>query len=243
MDDQRRMKAQPFHFKKFSMMHHQSTMKIGTDAIMLGAWVDLHGVKSALDVGTGSGIIAMIMAQRGVQNIEAIELDEISVMEARTNFEVSQWRNRFTLHHVDARHFREECDNFFDLVISNPPFFYDSFQGNQARRNLARHAGYLEFNDLLQIGSSCLKTGGSLAVVIPSIAFERFMKDAKDNGFFLYQKLNIIPVEGRIPNRLNLLLKKAPPKQIDESFFTIRNQDGSFTSEYYELLKDFYLGF
>ncbi len=224
-------------------MHHQSTMKIGTDAIMLGAWVDLNGVQSALDVGTGSGIIALILAQRGVQDIEAIEIDEKSVQEARMNFDVSQWRSRFTLHHLDARDFGKKCNKFFDLVISNPPFFYDSFQGNQARRNLARHAGYLEFSDLLRIGSNCLKPDGRLAVVIPSIEFERFMKDAKSYGLFLWQKLNIIPVEEKIPNRLNLLLKKEPPKQVEETFFTIRKRDGSFTTEYYEFLKDFYLGF
>ena len=225
------------------MMHHQSTMKIGTDAIMLGAWVDLTNVKNALDVGTGSGIISMILAQRGIQDIEAIEIDQKSAQEARMNFEVSQWRNQFTLHHIDARDFEMSCGKFFDLIISNPPFFYNSFQGNKARRNLARHAGYLDFNDLLQLGSKFLKPIGYVAVVIPTIAFERFIKDAKTNEFYLCQKLNIVPVEGRIPNRLNLLLKKEPPKQIVETFFTIRNQDGRFTSEYYKLLKDFYLGF
>jgi tRNA1Val (adenine37-N6)-methyltransferase len=237
------MKAQPFHFKKFSMMHHQSTMKIGTDAIILGAWVNLKGVERVLDVGTGSGIIAMILAQRGIQDIEAIEIDEKSAQEAHMNFEVSQWSSRFTLHHCDARDFGKQCKIFFDLIISNPPFFYDSFQGNRARRNLARHAGCLEFNDLLRISSECLKPGGSLAVVIPSIEFERFMKDAKSNGFFLCQKLNIIPVDGKAPNRLNLLLKMELQNQIEETFFTIRKQDGSFTPGYYELLKDFYLGF
>ncbi|HOI31774.1 MAG: methyltransferase [Bacteroidales bacterium] len=225
------------------MMHHQSTMKIGTDAILLAAWVDLNKVESVLDVGTGSGIIAMIMAQRDVPFVEAIEIDEKSAQEAQLNFNTSQWKERFRLHHQDAREFGSRCKSPFDLIICNPPFFYRAYHGNHERRNLARHAGNFTFNDLFCIALNCLKPDGSLAVVIPASEWDRLKKAADDTGFFLHQKMNIIPVEGRKVNRLNLLFKQTIPPQIDETFFVIRGQDGSFSAAYYSLLKDYYLGF
>lgn len=225
------------------MIHHQSTMKIGTDAILLAAWVDLENIENALDVGTGSGIIAMLLAQRGVSAIQAVEIDERSAREAQLNFDTSQWRQRFKLHHQDAREFGRQCKSQFDLIICNPPFFYQAFHGLKARRNLARHAEYFNFNDLFQIAMHCLKSDGSLAVVIPAGEWDRLEKAADEAGFFLHQKMNIIPVEDKSVNRLNLLFKKTEPTQLNEMFFVIRGQDGNFTKDYYTLLKDYYLGF
>ena len=236
------MNPKPFHFKKFSMMHHQSTMKIGTDAILLGAWVDLLEVSSALDVGTGSGILAMMLAQRGVKHIEAVEVDEKSCAEAKLNFETSHWRDSFKIYHQDARNYAINCVDLFDLIICNPPFFYQAFPGKQMRRNLARHTGDFDFSDLFEIALRCLKKEGKLAVVIPVSEFNRLMKAAAAKGFFLHQKLVIIPVSEKAANRFNLVFKLKKPTKIHESEFTIRNTDGNFTTEYNELLKPYYLG-
>jgi tRNA1Val (adenine37-N6)-methyltransferase len=231
---------QAFHLKRFSLMHHRSTMKVGTDAMLLASWVETEGVKRILEIGSGCGIISLILAQRSKAEIEAIEIDLASVEEATINFGFSPWSERLHCHHTDIRQFTS--DSPFDLIISNPPFFTSTFKTEKPRRNLARHEDSLPFQDLIDSAKRLLSQGGRFALVLPDHEAAKFIPLAESKGIFLHKLLNIIPIEGRKPNRLNMVFnqQKADNPIIED--FVIRDHENQFTVQYKLMLKDFYLG-
>lgn len=232
----------PFHLKQFSLLHSQSTMKVGTDAMLLGSWVDIDGVKQILDIGTGCGILALILAQRSEAIIDAVDIDELSVKEARQNFELSRWNKRLSCYHENIRRFAEIIDKQYDLVVSNPPFFTSAFKTNSARRNLARHTDTLDFETLINIVSKLLLHNGRFAIVLPITESQVFTNKAEKSGFFVSSRMEIIPTSGKESNRVNLVFTKIKPEKVDLEIFTIRNDDGKFTDQYNFQLRNFYLG-
>lgn len=237
------MTDRQFHFKHFSLFHHQSTMKVGTDAILLGAWIPVYQVKTALDIGTGCGILGLMLSQRGVPWLEAVELDELSAAEAKSNFHCSQWRDQLQVYCMDIRRFVDEFpDKQYDLIVSNPPFFVNSFKASQQRRNQARHTDSLSFAELASVAKKLLNPNGAFAVVLPIRESLEFVEIAKNTGLHLKARQLIIPVEGRPMNRINLLFSLKAVDEIQSESFTIRNAQSEFTEEYKMALKDFYLG-
>ena len=115
------MDCRPFFFKKFGMFHHRSTMRIGTDAVLFAQWVDVSSSDSVLDIGTGSGIIPMILSQKGVGTVDAVELDSDSYEEAKLNFEISAWNEKLNVFNRDVRLYADEINKKYDLIVSNPP--------------------------------------------------------------------------------------------------------------------------
>lgn len=235
------MDARPFHFKHFSLFHHRSTMKVGTDAVLLGRWVEVSPTDAVLDIGTGCGIMPLMLAQKGAGKIDAVELDAASANEAEINFSASQWRDKLHVYQSDVRDF--STNEKYDLIISNPPFFINSYKSNTERKNLARHTDdSLSFAELCASASRLLKDDGRFAVVLPVAESVEFLKEAEKNGFYQSKRMEIVPVEGKEPNRVNLELKKMPSETILTTSFVIRGADGRFTAEYDEFLRDFYLG-
>lgn len=233
--------ARPFHFKHFSLFHHRSTMKVGTDAVLLGRWVEVNPTDAVLDIGTGCGIMPLMLAQKGVGKIDAVELDAASANEAKTNFSASQWRDKLRVYQSDVRYFA--TNEKYDLIISNPPFFINSFKSETDRKNLARHTDdSLSFAELSASASRLLKDDGRFAVVLPVTESVEFLKEAEKIGLYLHKRMEIIPVEGKEPNRVNLELKKKPSETILTTSFVIRGADGKFTEQYGIFLSDFYLG-
>lgn len=236
--------SKPFHFRHFSMMHHRSTMKVGTDAVLLGAWTEMEKAGHILDAGTGSGILALMAAQRNsLATIHAIDVDAESVREAAVNFARSPWSNRLSVRHADLRSYKPEHKLSYDLILSNPPFFENHIKTSDARRNLARHTDSLSFADLLGACSRLLSSKGRTSMVLPWEVGKQIIQIAPSFDLWPSRILNIIPVKGREPNRMNLDLTKLPGTCLCESNFVIRNASMQFTHEYLELLKDFYLGF
>lgn len=230
-----------FHFKHFSLLHDNSTMKVGTDAVMLGAWVRVKPNDVALDIGTGCGILSLMLAQKGVAKVDAVDIDEPSVYEAATNFEASRWRDQLSVFHADIRRFG--FGRKYDLIISNPPFFLNSFKCDADRKNQARHTDTsLGFNDLVISVKHLLKPDGRFALVLPERESRDFIPMANKNNLYIYRKQNIIPVENRESNRVNLELRYGMPEEMEESFLVMRDTEGRFTESYHEFLKDFYLG-
>ncbi len=234
--------SRPFHMRHFSLHHHRSTMKVGTDAVILGAWVDLTGLEKILDVGTGCGILAMMLAQRSNAQIDALDIDLPSVREASENFAASQWRDKMNAYHADYVSFPNIITHKYDLIVSNPPFFTSVFKTTRPRRNLARHTDTLSFETMVATSAALLTENGCLAVVLPDTEAPRFLDICTLAGLNLKEQLNVVPVEGRLPNRLNMVFAKQKPKEIISKQFTIRYADGNFTEEYKDLLRDFYLG-
>lgn len=235
------MDARPFHFKHFSLFHHRSTMKVGTDAVLLGRWVEVSPTDVVLDIGTGCGIMPLMLAQKGAGKIDAVELDAASANEAEINFLVSQWRDKLRVYQSDVRDFA--TNEKYDLIISNPPFFINSYKSDTKRKNLARHTDdSLSFAELCASASRLLKDDGRFAVVLPLAESVEFLKDAAKCSFYQSKRMEIVPVEGKEPNRVNLELKKMPSETILTTSFVIRGADGKFTAQFDDFLKDYYLG-
>ena len=233
--------ARPFHFKHFSLYHHRSTMKVGTDAILLGRWTEVKPTDVVLDVGTGCGLLPLMLAQKGVNRVDAVDIDKASVEEATVNFEASQWHEHLKAYCVDIVDFQSGIQ--YDLVISNPPFFVHFSQCDSARKSRARHTdAALSFEALCGVVKRLMKPDGRFALVLPAKESVEFLRVACAMGLFLHKRMTIIPIEGKEPNRVNLELGLEKTKNVCEETFVIRGEDNHFTAQYNAFLKDYYLG-
>ena len=233
--------ARPFHFKHFSLYHHRSTMKVGTDAILLGRWVEVKPTDMVLDIGTGCGLLPLMLSQKGVRQVDAVDIDAVSIEEATINFEASQWRNQLQAICTDITDY--QTDKQYDLIISNPPFFNNYSKCDSERKSRARHNDVtLSYEALCAVVCRLLKSDGRFALVLPVNASVEFLKVAEKNGLFLHKRMTIIPITGKEPNRVNLELQKKSCDNTLSQVFTIRATDNRFTKEYNTYLKDFYLG-
>ena len=233
--------ARPFHFKHFSLFHHRSTMKVGTDAILLGRWVEVKPTDVVLDIGTGCGLLPLMLAQKGISQVDAVDIDAASIEEAIINFEASQWHDQLKAYHADIVDFQSEKK--YDLIISNPPFFNRFSKCDSERKSRARHndAG-LSYATLCREVCRLMKPEGRLSVVLPFDVMQEFLKTAEGLGLYLHKRMTIIPIAGKEPNRVNLELGFGKPENVHEETFIIRNSDNRFTAQYNEFLRDYYLG-
>ena len=233
--------VRPFHFKHFSLYHHRSTMKVGTDAILLGRWVEVKPTDVVLDIGTGCGLLPLMLSQKGVYQVDAVDIDVASIEEATVNFEASQWNGSLRAICVDIAEYQTE--KRYDLIVSNPPFFNHYSKCDSERKSRARHNDVtLSYDSLCAVVCRLLKPDGRFALVLPVDASLEFLRVARKSGLFLHKRLTIIPIEGRSPNRVNLELGFIKPIEIQENSFVIRDGENHLTDQYHEYLKDFYLG-
>ena len=233
--------ARPFHFKHFSLFHHRSTMKVGTDAILLGRWTEVKPADVVLDIGTGCGLLPLMLAQKGVAQVDAVDIDRASIEEATVNFEASQWRDKLNAFCIDIADFQP--NKKYDLMVSNPPFFNRYSKCDEERKSRARHNDMsLSYASLCNAVERWLKPDGRFSLVLPVNMADDFLHEAGKNGLFLHKRLTIIPIEGKEPNRFNLELGFEKVPVIQEESFTIRDRESRFTLQYTEFLKDYYLG-
>ncbi len=154
-----------FQFKQFTVWHDKCAMKVGTDGVLLGAWASVHGARRILDVGTGTGLVALMLAQRSDAPVVAVEIDEDAVCQARENAERSPWAERITVVQADFNTYSPAGK--YDVVVSNPPYFSDSLRCPDHRRTHARHTGSLTYDGLFRGVSSLLSDDGAFTLVIP----------------------------------------------------------------------------
>ena len=233
--------ARPFHFKHFSLYHHRSTMKVGTDAILLGRWTEVNPTDIVLDIGTGCGLLPLMLLQKGVAHVDAVDIDKASIEEATINFEASQWRDHLKAYCTDVVDF--ESDKKYDLIVSNPPFFNRFSKCDSERKSRARHndAG-LSYATICREVCRLMQPEGRFALVLPYDVSDVFLEEAEKAGLYLHKRMTIIPIEGREPNRVNLELGFSKIAVIQEDTFVIRDAEKRFTAQYKEFLKDYYLG-
>ncbi len=232
----------PFQFKQFTIEQDRCAMKIGTDGILLGAWVELKDPFSILDVGAGTGIIALMMAQRSnAELIDAIEIDDEAYEQCVDNFENSSWGDRLFCYHASLDEFAEEMDEEkYDLIISNPPFFSENYKSGNDARDMARFADALPFEDLIEYTSTLLSDLGELAVIIPFAEEKQFLEIAREANLFPNR---ITRVRGTIetPIKRSLMQFSFSEGKVQESDLIIEISRHLYTAEYIELVKDFYL--
>ena len=225
------------------MFHHRSTMRIGTDAVLFAQWVDVKPTDNALDIGTGSGIIPMVLSQKGVGKIDAVELDSDSYEEAKLNFSISSWNEKLSVFNIDVRKFADEINVKYDLIVSNPPYYASDVKPVKEKKVMARHVSTLSFKDLLCSAKKMMKPDSRLALVLPYYESRLFIKEAENSGFYLQKEFLISPIEGKEPNRVNMQFVLYEVECPETELFTIRNRDYSYTEQYKNFLRDYYLDF
>ncbi len=236
------MSGTAFKFKQFTIEQDRCAMKIGTDGILLGAWVKLRDPYSILDIGAGTGIIALMMAQRSTAEvIDAIEIDDDAYEQCVDNFENSPWGDRLFCYHASLDEFGEEMDEEkYDLIISNPPFFSEDFKSGNEARDLARFADALPFEDLIEYTSTLLSNEGQFAVIIPFSEENKFLEIARDVNLFPNRITHVHGTKNTAIKR-SLMQFSFSEGEVQENELVIEINRHEYTADYIELVKDFYL--
>lgn len=232
-----------FRFKQFTARDDRSSMKVGTDALLLGAEVDVSQAGTILEVGTGCGVIALILAQRCPAIIHAIDIDAKSVSQARENIGGSPWPERVIVFHTSLQSYCREHAGQYDLVVCNPPFYARQYRSEDPRKNTSRHDDKLNFRELAENSVSLLKESGSLWVILPASASEAFITEAGRSGLHPASVLEFIPREGKAVNRHVMRFSRSRTAIITRRYLTHRDADGSFSSEFRSFARDYYLDF
>lgn len=217
-------------------------MKIGTDAVLLGAWTPIEHPFSILDIGAGTGIIALILAQRsGAQQIDALEIDDDAYEECVENFENSPWNDSLFCYHAAFDEFIEEMeDEQYDLIVSNPPFYTEDYFSSNEKRDTARFTEALPFTELLEGASLLLSKEGTFSVIIPYKSEEKFIEIAHSHKLFPYKITRVKGTEtSEIKRSLIAFTKEI--KELKEDELIIEISRHQYTPEYISLTKDFYL--
>ncbi len=216
-------------------------MKVGTDAVLLGAWCDVTMAGNALDVGTGCGVIALMLAQRNRSLVvDAIDIDRDSVEQAQVNFDNSPWGNRLTAMEADFNDI--ELPSKYDLIISNPPFFVNGILPPAKPRMNARHTQSLTYDNLLSRARVMLSDAGRIAIVTPADVREEILDICRGNELYINRLTEVYSLENARPKRLLWEISKRDSKLLHETL-TIEKTPGEFTEEYKALCRDFYLKF
>jgi len=232
-----------FQFKQFKINQEGSAMKVGTDGVLLGAWADINEAKSFLDIGTGTGLIAIMLAQRTDLNskLDAIEIDSSSYQQAVNNFEDSPWSNRIEAFHASFQDFLANTTTKYDVIVSNPPYFISSLKAKGESRTQARHAESLPFEVLIDGAKSLLNPNGKFSVILPVNEGDYFIRLARITGFSLSKRVEVLPNPGKPAKRLLIELMLTNTETIESKLCVENGQRHVYSPEYIELCKDFYL--
>jgi len=234
--------SKPFHFKQFTVNQDRCAMQIGTDGVLLGAWVSLqHNPQTILDMGSGTGVIALQLAQRSdAETIDAIEIDDDAYEQCTENFENSLWGDRLFCYHASVQEFAEEMDDSYDCIVSNPPFYSEDYKTENKARDTARFSEALPFDHLVLCVARLLSAEGTFSVILP--------KKEETSFIALAEKANLYPsricrVRGNSTSEeiRSLLEFKFAKTETEITSLTIEKSRHDYTPEYIDLVKDFYL--
>ena len=225
-----------FHFKSFSIQQDKSVFRVGTDAVLLGSLASVEERNNILEIGCGTGIISLMLAQRNMKaNILAIDIDENAVELSNRNFKNSLFSERLKVEWADFNHFKNE--NLFDLIVCNPPYF----EANPSEKDvLARQKIALNFEDLIRSTAQYLNKNGVFSVIIPAEDFANFLKIAEQNDLHLKKKIEIFGIEGGVLKRVILEFSKEK-FEIEILEFIIEKSPRKYSDQYLSLTKDFHL--
>ena len=229
------MGSERFEFKQFAIDQHGCAMKVGTDGVLIGAWCSVTNARRILDIGTGTGLIALMVAQR---NSDAM----IDAIDIRRNVAASVWGDRITIIESPAQGFTSA--HSYDLIVSNPPYFSETLQSPDPARAAARHSTSLAQSDLLEAACRLLAPQGRLAVILPTTEYRTFALQAAARNLQLCRRCEIATKHRSAPKRImsewSLSGNTAP---VENSQLVITGENGQYSREYRELTRDFYLNF
>lgn len=228
-----------FRFKQFAVVNDRTAMKVGTDGVLLGAWCPVENAHRVLDVGTGCGVIALMVAQRNAAAIiDAIDIDHDSIEEAAVNFRHSPWNKRLTAIEGDFNEWH--AAEVYDLIVSNPPYFTNGVLPTGDSRTQARHNASLSYSQLIEGAARLLSDEGMLAIITPTDAENDIIEAATFASLPVRRVTRVISVEGAEAKRSLWILSRREMPYCEDTL-TIAHGDGSFTREYIELTREFYL--
>ncbi|MCW2477374.1 tRNA1(Val) (adenine(37)-N6)-methyltransferase [Candidatus Symbiopectobacterium sp. NZEC151] len=231
-----------FTFKQFFVAHDRCAMKVGTDAILLGAWAPVPQTGCVLDIGSGSGVITLMLAQRSPDavTIDAVELEPEASAQAQENRQASPWASRITVVNRDIETFTAQTASGYALIVSNPPYFAPGSACRSEARSKARYTESLSHETLLQCAARLLEPEGRFCVVLPSQVASDFCITACQQGWSIRQRLAVREREEGKPHRELLTLSKQTGP-CERQTLTVRAADGSYSCDFRALTQDFYL--
>jgi tRNA1Val (adenine37-N6)-methyltransferase len=226
-----------FRFKHFNVLQNSSAMKVGTDAMVFGSFIDVENKFCALDIGTGTGVLSLMCAQKNSQlKITAIEIEKNAFEEAKLNFSNSKFCSQLTVLNEDFLIFNSTKK--YDLIFSNPPYFENSYQSVNILRNITRHTDSLPFNEFILKVGQLLSINGDFYIIIPINSCEKIIQYCLKTQLFLKKKLNIFGKTNHLI-RVILVFSKINQK-LTEFDFIIRDEFGKYTNEYKDLTKEYH---
>lgn len=232
-----------FAFKQFTIKQDKCAMKVGTDAVLLGAWICPNGSKKILDIGTGTGIIALMLAQKSQGKITAIDIDKSSTEQATSNVMESSFKN-IQVVHVSLQDLANTTEERFNLIVTNPPYFIDSLKSNDGNRTIARHADLLPFEDLISSVKKLLDEKGKFCLILPKNEAGIFREMAKQKGLYLSKLLRIRTRSDKDTEKRHIMQFEFKETEFSESTLVIESdRNMKYSDEYRELTKDYYLNF
>lgn len=231
-----------FQFKQFAIHHSRSAMKVGTDGVLLGAWADVSQATRILDAGTGSGLIAIMLAQRTNDStyIDAVEVDTAAATEAMENVSRSPWMARISVYHDTFQQYAEKCSTTYDLIVSNPPYFTHGTHSPVKQRHNARHTLTLPYEDIISGAKNLLSPQGRLSLILPAIEGADFITQAREKDLYLIRRTSFRPRHTKPTERLLLEFSKQS-LALTSTELVHYNEDGEWTCAYKNLTKPFYL--
>ena len=230
--------SKAFHFQHFSINQDQCAMKVGIDGICLGAWCPASNTGNILDIGTGTGLLALMLAQRTPATIDAIEINNEASIQATNNIKSSPFSKQITIHHCALQDFKP--NKKYALIISNPPYFTNALKAKTTERTLARHNDSLPLETLLYFTNNHLENNGKLALILPRDTQTECLDTAKKHHLYPSRITTIIGKEGKQPKRILLIFQKEK-LQCTLDQLTIYTANGSYSEEFKTLTKDYYL--
>lgn len=230
-----------FTFKQFFIAHDRCAMKVGTDGILLGAWAPVVGIKRVLDIGCGSGLLALMLAQRShpVSHIDGVELDADAAQQAQENVAASPWADNIQIHHGDIVDWSRQQSQRYDLIVSNPPYFEPGVACGTDAREMARYTTTLNYDSLLGCATQLITEEGFFCVVLPQIQGEELLTLAREQGWHLRLRTDVCEVDSRPSHRVLLALSPTAGEFFHDRL-VIRGPDQQYSPEFCGLTGDFY---
>ncbi len=232
-----------FQFKQFRIIQEKSAMKVGTDGVLLGSWVNVQNEKQILDIGTGTGLIALIMAQRTSAMITGVEIEKNAADEASSNAKSSLWNTRISIQNSSFQQYATTTDNRFDLIVSNPPFFENNQKSKDGNLAIARHNDLLPFREIIMGCLNILNETGRLALILPVTPAQSFISLAETQGLILNRITKVRPNNKKEIHRYLMEFSRTK-LTLETEELAIHTDDGfDFTESYKALTKELYLKF
>ena len=237
-----------FQFKQFTVHQEHTAMKVCTDACLFGAWTALDPqiqvAQKILDIGSGTGLLSLMLAQKSTALITAIEIEDGAYKQTKANFEASPWQDRLQVEHLPIQDYAANYKHLlYDCVITNPPFYEGDLQSPNASKNVASHSVALPWEDLATAAATLLQDHGAWFVLVPTLRAYTMQKLAGNYGMQLSQEVLMYNDAKHLPIRAMLKFIKQPETAIQRNKIIIKNDDQSYSPEFTFLLKEYYLHF